>query len=64
MTMNLKQFIDYCEGNIEAVEKAINILVHNRLVFLKEDGTIDFEDFAETSVYVDGEWEPNAPPFG
>lgn len=54
--MNLRQFIEYCEGNIEAVEKAIKIICD------KDD--LDFEDFAESSTYVDYEWEMNRPAFG
>lgn len=53
--MDLKDFIDWCEGDLVCVEKAINLMGGDE---------INFDNFAECNVYAEGEWEINSPPFG
>jgi len=57
MTMNLKNFVDFCEGDLDAVEKALKILC--QIPSFLEDW--DFETFAETNSYLDGKWDLDNP---
>ncbi|HUS51428.1 MAG TPA: hypothetical protein VMZ91_14760 [Candidatus Paceibacterota bacterium] len=50
--MNLKNFINWCNGDLMAVEKAIKLMANNE---------IDFENFTSAFHYFNGNWEIDKP---